>query len=1219
MTADLYDSPAAEHTTPGAPIIDENNPWPGLPPYDEASRAFFHGRNREASELFRLIQLTPLTSLYGKSGLGKSSLLQAGLFPLLREAHYLPVYLRIDFTEQAAYPPLEQIAQGLQQEISRQLAEAPTRAPGQDLWQYLHREDFAVWSRDVFQLTPLIVLDQFEELFAGSGSNAGRIQTVLDELGDLLGNHIPASYASESTDRSRTAGLDLLSQRYSVLLAFREDFLPEMRCWQCKLPSLLRSYLRLEPLSYRQAIEAVELAGQAVMAPGAARIFVDFVGKQDSATVVAEPEIEPVLLSLFGYQLNLRRKPGEKIDQELIQSAGQDILDGFFRQALEGMPDNVHRFIETCLIQGDQYRSSYPVDQALREGVLTQEQLNTLKERRLLRIDQQQGTNRIELIHDRLVSVVSKDRDKRLRQEELQRLQEEERLKLQQAAEQEKLIAAERLAEEQLARANAEAEARQQAEQLAEEQRARASAETESRQQIEQSRIRLVWMRNGLIVLLVVAVTLAARAWYLGKDAKQQMWDATALRLTAESQVMLAGSQAGGAVLGLLKLLAAHRLIPHSETDAAMGATVFDSMRLMKVFGSEFSSRTVAFSPDGSRLVSGSDDGKVLFWDAKSCQLIGKTQEHPGVTSVAFSPDGSRLASGGKDEMLRIWDGHNGRSLMPPLQSPNGAIWSVAFSSDGKRIVSGNDDGTLGLWDAKSGEFLSSLEGHTKPVLSVACSRDGKHLASGSADLTLRLWDAKSGKLLKSLTRHEGPILSVAFSRDGTRLVSGSTDTTLKLWDPNNNGEFLRSLGKHRGKVRSVAFSPDGKKLVSSSDDGTLRFWDVENGQQIGSTLRGHDGQLLGVAFSPDGTRLISSSNYGTLGLWDAGEPVRSLQGNNGEVLSVSYSPDGTRLVSGSIDGRLELWDSASGRQVGAPLQGHNSELLSVAFSPDSTRLVSGSKDGMLALWDGKSGKLLGEPLKAHDGQVWSVAFSRDGKRIVSGSNDRTLRLREADGSGQPVISMTGHTQPVTTVAFSPDGTRIVSGSGDTTLRLWNATTGQQLGAPLQGHMAAVLCAVFSPDGKRLVSSSIDETLRFWDAESGQQLGAPLQGHKGAVSTAAFSPDGKRLVSSSDDGALRFWDARSGQQLGAPALGNRVEVRSVAFNPDGTHIAAGCADGNVRFWPAPKAWPDELCRKLTRNMSRQEWRDFVSPDIPYTVQCPGLPIPDDSASRKPKS
>jgi hypothetical protein len=396
--------------------LDFENPWPGLAAYDEASRDFFHGREQEAVELLHLIRLASLTTLYGKSGLGKSSLLQAGLFPLLREQHYLPVYLRIDFFE-GATEPLEGVARRLEEELARAGAEFPERH-GETLWEYLHREPLEIWSRDNFPLTPVLVFDQFEEMFSHRGGDPKRAEKVRNSLADLIENRIPAELATDAAKLERSR-LNLLSLRYRIVLSCREDYLPDLKSWEKDVPSLLRNYLRLESMTRQCAIEAVEAAGGAVLGDDVAPLIVDFVGKIDEgANRNTETVIEPVLLCLCCYQLNFRREPGEKINKALVERAGQDILDNFYQTALgdkdvKGLPD-IPTFIETYLVQGDRFRGAYPKTEAIDEGLLRQTQLDALTDRhRLLRVVQHTDTARIELIHDRMVEVVCRARDER--------------------------------------------------------------------------------------------------------------------------------------------------------------------------------------------------------------------------------------------------------------------------------------------------------------------------------------------------------------------------------------------------------------------------------------------------------------------------------------------------------------------------------------------------------------------------------------------------------------------------------------------------------------------------------------------------------------------------------------------------------------------------------------------------------------------------------------
>ncbi|KAF5341684.1 hypothetical protein D9611_001195 [Ephemerocybe angulata] len=585
--------------------------------------------------------------------------------------------------------------------------------------------------------------------------------------------------------------------------------------------------------------------------------------------------------------------------------------------------------------------------------------------------------------------------------------------------------------------------------------------------------------------------------------------------------------------------------------------------------------RSVAISPDSKYLVSGVSN-EVCVFNVQTGQpaLDPFTGHTGGVRSLAFSPDGSRIVSGSDDCTIRVWDAETGQLTLDPFVGHTSNVMSVAFSPDGSCVVSGSSDRTIRVWDAGTGQLaLDPFTGHIGGVRSLAFSPDGSRLVSGSDDHTIRVWDAETGQLaLDPITEHTEAILSVAFSPDGSRLVSGSDDRTICVWDAETGQLALDPITGHTEGVLSVAFSPDGSRIVSGSIDHTIRVWDAETGQLTLDPFVGHTSIVMSVAFSPDGSCVVSGSSDCTIRVWDAGTGQLALDpfaGHTSMVFSVAFSPDGSRIVSGSRDSTIRVWDADTGQLSLDPFTEHTSNVMSVAFSPDGSRIVSGSSDHTIRVWDAETGQLALDPFMGHTGGVISVAFSPNGSLIVSGSHDCTVRVWDAETGQLALDPITGHTEGVPSVAFSPDGSRIVSGSIDHTIRVWDAETGQLTLDPFVGHTSIVMSVAFSPDGSCVVSGSSDRTIRVWDAGTGQLALDPFTGHTSIVFSVAFSPDGSRIVSGSYDHIIRVWDAETGQLALDPFTGHTKGVRSVAFSPDGSRIVSGSDDHTIRVCKVP--------------------------------------------------
>jgi WD40 repeat protein len=587
----------------------------------------------------------------------------------------------------------------------------------------------------------------------------------------------------------------------------------------------------------------------------------------------------------------------------------------------------------------------------------------------------------------------------------------------------------------------------------------------------------------SLIVVLALITSFALRnaadANRSQAEAETNLQAATAQKLNAQAQGILAGTTPGGDVQALQKLIAAHTLADDVDAGGLIGAAM-QRITTFKIIDTGIDIDEIAFSPNGQRVANVSVDRTVRLWNAQNGQPVGAPLTD--ILGVAFSPDGSSLFGAGLDGTLRRWNADSGDLI----------------------------GGMVQLWNANTGQPVDAPHtGQTAPVYTVAFSLDGHRLATVGEDQTMRLWNADTGQPIGDpFVGETGGVMSLAFSPDGRRLASASNDGAVRLWDAESRRSIGDPLRGHQSFVFSVAFSPDGHRLASGGIDGTVRLWDAQTREPI-RELEGHTNYVSSVAFSRDGRRLASASFDRTVQLWDTetGQPVGApLRGHTDTPRSVAFSPDGRRLASGGDDAMVRLWNL----DVGLRLTGHTAQVNSVAFSLDGTRLASASSDATVRVWDAGTGQPIGAPLAGHTGAVTTVAFSPDGHRLASGGTDKTVRMWNID-TAKTTEPLTGHTEAVTSIAFSPDGHRLVSGSDDGTVQLWNADTGAPLGGPLTGDAERVFSVAFSSDGKRVASAGFPNHWWLWTADTTSPPLTPSEfAHHAPITQPRRAPPGQR-------------------------------------------------------------------------------------------------------------
>lgn len=578
---------------------------------------------------------------------------------------------------------------------------------------------------------------------------------------------------------------------------------------------------------------------------------------------------------------------------------------------------------------------------------------------------------------------------------------------------------------------------------------------------------------------------------------------------------------------------------------------------------------SVAFSPDGNFVLTGSYDGTARLWIKSTGHEIKRFEGHlESVTSVAFSPDGKMVITGGWDRTARLWNIATGKE-MRRFEGHLDWIKSVSFSPDGHLVLTGGADNTARVWDLTTGLEIRRFSGHSNGIESCAFSPDGRFVLTGGNDGTARLWDAETGREIRRFSEHSGElIMSVVFSHDGRFILTGGSegnDGIVMMWDV-EKGRLIRRFSGHSGTVTSVTFSPNGAHVLTGGKDDTARLWDLATGGEI-YCFKGHGETITSVAFSPDGEMILTGNWYNTASLWQIAsrKEIRRFDGDSGIINSARFSHDGRFVLTGGWDNKAHLWDTTTGGEI-RRIEGHSDWITAVSFSPNGRFVLTGSTDGTARLWHAATGREV-RRFGRHLDSVSSVAFSQDGRFVLTGSIDNHVRMWDVltGGKIRQFGILSGPDNPV---AFSPDGCFVLAGFRSTDehiARLWNSRTGKEI-RQFTGHTSDISSVVFSPDGRFILTSSLDGTARLWDALTAKEIRRFAEG-KGPVSSSAFSPDGRFVLTDDGNNDASLWNMDTGKKV-RRFKGHHGNISSVMFSADGRYILTGSHDSTTRIWDA---------------------------------------------------
>ena len=564
-----------------------------------------------------------------------------------------------------------------------------------------------------------------------------------------------------------------------------------------------------------------------------------------------------------------------------------------------------------------------------------------------------------------------------------------------------------------------------------------------------------------------------------------------------------------------------------------------------------------AFSPDGKRIASGSWDNTAKLYDADGKDVATRRGHNRGVMALAFSPDSSLLSTVSGDHTasvageVRLWDAADGKDRGLIGKHDDMAL-GVAYSAAGKTLVTIGRDRALREWDLTRRSELRALRptgpttGESKVIQAFAYSPDGDRLAVAGEGGEIALWSVSDRKVLVRLTGHTDTVIAIAWSKDG-KLTTASADKTAIIWDL--EARKPRHILKHAGAVYALAISTDGKTIATGGFDKVIRLWNADSGELKGQR-EGHTASVRCLAFNPNGDELASGAADYSIRQWSlTGDIVRELHGHSRSVRSLTYLPPGL-LASGGDDGRLLVWNSSEGAVLHS-FGPYPDGVLSVAASAKSSFVVAGLGNGKVHVLDPHEGQtravLMGASEATH-----TVAVSPDGRQVAAGGFDKTIRLWSAGMTPtQPAVAY-AHASPVRATVISPDRAIVVTGGADGTIRLFDSQSANET-ARWKAHEGAVEAIAFSADGSALASGGADKSVRVWRVQD-RSLVKELSDHPGPVRWVALSAKANLVATGSTDADVRVHDLVGGT---VKKLNAEAPPAALQFLADDSLLSAG--------------------------------------------------------------
>ena len=614
---------------------------------------------------------------------------------------------------------------------------------------------------------------------------------------------------------------------------------------------------------------------------------------------------------------------------------------------------------------------------------------------------------------------------------------------------------------------------------------------------------------------------------------------------------------------------------------------------------------SVCFSPDGTKVLTASQDMTARLWDAPSGKPAGDPLPHRrALRRALFTPDARSIITVCLDGVVRMGEPDSWKSSRQVEFKNPDSINAVAVSAKGNYLATGSADGTVRFWNTESGQSLGEIKKvenvhtlvfhpldetlllglsaniatlwkmpggapafecrHDDEINSAEFDAEGRHILTASNDHTCRLWDAATGQFTGVQLLHDAPVVKASLSPNG-QLAAAIVGTNVWVWQLRDNGVLKQKLA-HEAVVTSMRFSRDNLALFTAAADGKVREWNLANGKTIGEPIQEESG-IVAMDIDPSGRRLVLGTANGTARVWRPAPryPMADRLVHPGAIESMNVSPDGRMILTAGDDGKARLWD-LSRTKMPTALLSHTAAVLSAVFKPDGTFVLTGGADATARMWQTQSGIAVGSPL-LHTTTVSLVAFRPDGELFATATDTGIAQLWQTaarERVGQPMR----HEPRISAMEFNRDGKLFMTAGWDGKVQMWNAATAESSGAAF-GTDKEITCARFAPAGDSIATGHRDGAVNVWSI-AGKLL--QRMSHKKVITDLAFNHGGQYLVTGSADGTASVWDVTTGRPLGDPLL-HAAPINAVAFDPGGDRVATAADDGTVRIWDALTGQP----------------------------------------------